>query len=87
MAGVNLLAFFKDINAYVIKIRTSPTWTFLAAAAKAESCIAFLSTGVDPVGTQINTLGFAKAFFFVNFFYKVLYHFFSYYEIGYHTIS
>ena len=38
--------------------------TFVVApAASAESCMAFLSTGVDPVGTQIKILGLAKAFF------------------------
>ena len=42
-------------------IGSSINWTFLAPAARAESCIAFLSTGVDPVGTQIKILGFAKA--------------------------
>ena len=44
-------------------IETSPQCTFLAPAARAESCMAFLSTGVDPVGTHIKILGFAKALF------------------------
>ena len=44
-------------------IDSSIKFTFRAPAANAESCMAFLSTGVDPVGTQINILGLAKAFF------------------------
>ena len=41
-------------------IGSSINCTLLAPAANALSCMAFLSTGVDPVGTQINILGFAK---------------------------
>ena len=41
-------------------IGSSINWTLLAPAAKALSWIAFLSTGVEPVGTQIKILGLAK---------------------------
>ena len=41
-------------------IGSSINWTLLAPAASALSWIAFLSTGVEPVGTQIKILGFAK---------------------------
>ena len=41
-------------------IGSSINWTLLAPAARALSCIAFLSTGVEPVGTQISILGLAK---------------------------
>ena len=53
-------------------IGSSINWTFLAPAANAESCIAFLSTGVEPVGTQINILGFANAVFLWTFLIKCL---------------
>ena len=53
-------------------IGSSINWTFLAPAAKAESWMAFLSTGVDPVGTHINTLGFAKALRLWTFLMKCL---------------
>ena len=51
-------------------IGSSINWTFLAPAANAESWIAFLSTGVEPVGTHINILGFAKAFLLWTFLLK-----------------
>ena len=41
-------------------IGSSINCPLLAPAASALSCMAFLSTGVAPVGTQINILGFAK---------------------------
>ena len=53
-------------------IGSSINCTLLAPAASAESWIAFLSTGVDPVGTQIKILGLANVLFRCTFFIKCL---------------
>ena len=53
-------------------IGSSINWTLLAPAANAESWIAFLSTGVEPVGTQIKILGLAKVLLLCTFFIKCL---------------